>query len=140
MFNFNYNQSDRVSTMLLDEGIATFSITGVASADKDGNPLVTKAKSIPYINIHMIIEDIRGATSRHSHMLMSSRGDVIFALGMAIGIDIYNEAGIFDEQILVGKCGKCVVVHDEYNNMTRNKIAEFLPTEEPVKSYSPFGE
>lgn len=140
MFNFNYNQADRVSTVLLDEGIATFSITGVGTIDKDGNQLITKAKGIPYINIHMIIEDIRGATSRHSHMLMSTRGDVIFSLGMAIGIDIYNDTGIFDEQILVGKCGKCVIVHDEYNNMTRNKIAEFIPTEGSVKSYSPFGE
>lgn len=138
MFNFNYNQADRVANVLLDEGVADFSITGVATIDRDGNPLHTKAKGIPYINIHMIIEDIRGNTSKHSHMLMSNRGDMIFALGLAIGIDIFNEAGIFDEQILVGKCGKCLVVHDEYNGTTRNKIAEFIPTQGEVRPYNPY--
>jgi hypothetical protein len=138
MFNFNYNRADRIGYALLNEGEATFSITGCASVDKQGNQLVTK-KGLPCVQVFMIVEDNIGQTTRMTQYLTENMGQTIFALGQSIGVDIHNETGIFDEQILVGKCGKLIISHDQNGNELRNNIKEYLPAEEAAKPYNPFG-
>jgi|GEM_PF-4842117 len=132
IFRFTYKEDDEngsPKTMLLEPGLASFTVKAIYDTNRDGSPKVT-ADGTPKISLGLQVTDNKRQSSFIYDDISEKMGWKIKQIATSVGkAHLYDKKGFFNPDDLIACSGQCVLINKDSNNgKSYTNIDKYLPS------------